>query len=119
MGRHIILCRLAVWAKRAQSPWESNEPLKRPDDWLLKRLLLWSAVGLLLFTLFGFFALPYILKMVLTSQLRGGSIASTIKSPFQPFYLTLQVKTSLKERDGTDRFVSFEELALNLEAASI
>jgi len=87
-----------------------------------KKFLLWSAVGLLLFTLFGFFALPYILKAVLTSQLtqRLHREATIQEVHFNPFYLTLQVKNfALKDRNGTDRFVSFEELALNLEAASI
>src|SRR5882672_10635393 len=87
-----------------------------------KRFLLWSAVGLLLFSLFGFFALPYILKAVLTSQLtqRLHREATIQEVHFNPFYLTLQVKNfRLKDRNGTDRFVSFEELALNLEVASI
>ncbi len=87
-----------------------------------KRFLLWSSIGLLLFALFGFFALPYILKAVLTSQLtqRLHREATIQEVHFNPFYLTLQVKNfTLKDRNGTDQFVSFEELALNLEVASI
>jgi len=87
-----------------------------------KKFALWSVVGPVVFTLFGFFGLPYVLKYVLTSQLTKLLHRETTVQEvrFNPFYLTLQVKGfALKDRNGTDPFVSFEELALDLEAASI
>ena len=78
----------------------------------------WAVV----FTLFGFFGLPYILKYVLTSQLTKLLHRETTvrEVRFNPFYLTFQVKgLGMKDRDGIDPFVSFEELALDLEAASV
>ena len=87
-----------------------------------KKFLLWSIVGQIVFTLFGFFGLPYILKYVLTSQLTKLLHRETTVQEvrFNPFYLTLQVKgLGIKDRDGIDPFVSFEELALDLEAASV
>ena len=87
-----------------------------------KKFTLWSVVGLVVFTLFGFFGLPYVLKYVLTSRLTKLLHRETAVQEvrFNPFYLTLQVKGfALKDRNGTDPFISFEELALDLEAASI
>ena len=87
-----------------------------------KKFALWSVVGLVVFTLFGFFGLPYVLKYVLTSRLTKLFHRETTVQEvrFNPFYLTLQVKGfALKDRNGTDPFVSFEELALDLVAASI
>ena len=89
---------------------------------LWKKIALWSAVGLILFALFGFFALPYILKYVMATQLTKLLHRETTVQEvrFNPFYLTLQVKGfGIKDRNGTDPFVSFEELALDLEAASV
>lgn len=87
-----------------------------------KKLLRWSAISLALYALLGFFALPYLLKFVVTSQLtqRLHREATIQAVSFNPFRLALQVKDfTLKDRNGTDPFVSFEELAFNLEAASI
>ena len=87
-----------------------------------KKFFLWSVVGLIVFTLFGFFGLPYILKYVLITQLTKLLHRETTVEEvhFNPFYLTLQVKgVALKDRNGTDPFVSFEELALDLEATSV
>ena len=60
-------------------------------------------------------------QVVLTSQLTKLLHCDTTVQEvrFNPFYLTLQVKGfALKDRNGADPFVSFEELALDLEAAS-
>src|SRR5215831_16320912 len=73
----------------------------------LKKFGLWSVVGFIVFTLFGFFGFPFILKTVLTSQLpkllhREAAIQEV---HFNPFYWTLQIKGfSLKDRDGTAPF---------------
>ncbi len=87
-----------------------------------KIFLLWSIIGLIVFTLFGFFALPYILKYVVETQatklLHRQTTVQEVQ--FNPFHLTLQVKGfDIKDRNGSDPFVSFEELALDLEAASV
>ncbi len=87
-----------------------------------KKVLRWSAISLVLYALFGFFVLPYVLKSVLASQLtqRLHREATIQAVSFNPFRLTLQVNDFvLKERNGTDPFVSFTELALNLEAVSV
>ena len=87
-----------------------------------KKFALWCAVGLILFALFGFFALPYILKYVMATQLTKLLHRETTVQEvrFNPFQLTLQVKGfDIKDRNGTDPFVSFAELALDLEAASV
>ena len=87
-----------------------------------KNFLLWNVIGLIVFTLFGFFALPYILKYVVETQatklLHRQTTVQEVQ--FNPFHLTLQVKGfDIKDRNGSDPFVSFEELALDLEAASV
>jgi len=87
-----------------------------------KKFLLWSLIGLAVFTLFGFFGLPYILQYVVETQatklLHRQTTVHEVR--FNPFHLTLQMKgLNIKDRNGSDPFVSFEELALDLEAASI
>ncbi len=86
------------------------------------KIALWSLVTLLLFILFGFFALPPILKSVATKKLtellhRETSIREIHVNPFA---MTVQILGgTIKEREGTDRFVSFDELFLNIEAMSL
>lgn len=87
-----------------------------------KKFLLLSAVGLVFFTLFGFFGLPYILKYLVETQvtklLHRQTTVQEVR--FNPFYFTLQMKgLNIKDHNGSDPFVSFEELALDLEAASV
>jgi hypothetical protein len=88
----------------------------------LKKFGLWSVIGFIVFTLFGFFGFPFILKALLTSQLpkvlyREATIQEV---HFNPFYWTLQIKGfALKDRDGTAPFLTFDELALDLESTSL
>lgn len=88
----------------------------------LKKLGLWSVIGFSVFTLFGFFGFPFILKAVLTSQLpkvlhREAAIQEV---HFNPFYWTLQIKGfSLKDRERTTPLLTFDELALDVESASL
>ena len=58
----------------------------------------------------------YALRL-LWAAIRPQSMSSVQEVRFNPFYLTLQVKGfALKDRNGTDPFVSFEELALDLDS---
>jgi hypothetical protein len=88
----------------------------------LKRYVLWFAVALAVFTVVGFLVLPPIVKSVLVKQLseklhRPVAI-KTIR--INPFAFTIRVEGfSMKDRGGTGPFVSFEELFLDLQAASI
>jgi uncharacterized protein involved in outer membrane biogenesis len=87
-----------------------------------KKFLLWSTIGFVVLILFGFFGLPYLLKYLVETQatklLHRQTTVQEVR--FNPFYLTLQVKGfDIKDRNGTDPFVSFDELALDLEAASV
>ena len=88
----------------------------------LKKLGLWSVIGFIVFTLCGFFAVPFIVKMVLTSQ--GTKLlhreATVQEVRFNPFYWILQLKGfSLKDRVGEVPFLTFDELALDIESASL
>src|SRR5262245_29225892 len=73
-----------------------------------KKLLLWSVIGLIVVTLFGFFGLPYLLKYVVETQLTKLLHRQTTvgEVQFNPFALTLRVKGfAMKDRNGTDPFV--------------
>jgi outer membrane protein OmpA-like peptidoglycan-associated protein len=88
----------------------------------LRKFGLWSVIGFSFFTLFGFFGFPFILKAVVTNQLpKVLHRAATIQEVhFNPFYWTLQIKGfSLKDQEGTAPFLTFDELALDLESASL
>lgn len=88
----------------------------------LKRLILWPAVALAAFAAVGFLILPPIVKSVLVKQLseklhRPVAIR-TIR--INPFALTVRVDGfSMRDRAGVGPFLSFEELYLNLQAASL
>lgn len=88
----------------------------------LKRYVLWPAVALAAFAVIGFLILPPIVKSVLVKQLSGKLhrpvAIRTIR--IDPFALSVRVEGfSMKDRDGTGPFLSFEELYLNLQAASL
>src|SRR5262245_26634059 len=95
---------------------------KLPSVGFLKKLGLWSVIGFVVFTLFGFFGVPLIVKAVLTSQLPKWlhREAAVQKVHFNPFSWILQIKGfSLKERESTAPFLTFDELALDAEFASL
>lgn len=88
----------------------------------LKKLGLWSVIGFIVFTLFGFFAVPFIVKMVFTSQgTKLSHRAVTVQEVrFNPFSWILQIKGfSLKDRGGEAPFLTFDELVLDIESASL
>src|SRR5262245_50437334 len=89
---------------------------------LWKKLVRWSMIGVALYALAGFVALPSLLKWVVASQLTQRlHPETTIQAiSFNPFRLALQVNNfSVKDRNGAALFVSFDELALNFEVASL
>ena len=87
-----------------------------------RKTLIWAAAILVLFTLVGFFAVPPIVKSVLTTQLTAALHREvTIREVrFNPFALSATVRgLTVKEPKGPETFASFEELYLNLETFSL
>jgi outer membrane protein OmpA-like peptidoglycan-associated protein len=88
----------------------------------LRRFVLWSAVALVVYAIIGFLILPPIAKSVLVKRLsekfhRPVAIRAI---RINPFALSARVEGfSIQERGGAGPFVSFEELYLNLQAASL
>ena len=88
----------------------------------LKRYVLWFAVALAAFAVIGFLILPPIVKSVLVKQL-----SEKLHRPVEirtirinPFALSVRVDGfSMKDRAGSGPFLSFEELYLDLQAASL
>ncbi|HEY7586919.1 MAG TPA: DUF748 domain-containing protein [Candidatus Deferrimicrobiaceae bacterium] len=88
----------------------------------LKRYVLWFTFALAAFAVIGFLILPPVVKSVLAKQL-----SEKLHRPVEirairinPFALSVRVDGfSMKDRGGSGPFVSFEELYLNLQAASI
>jgi uncharacterized protein involved in outer membrane biogenesis len=97
----------------------TKRPRKRSR---VRKLLLWSAVVLLLYAIVGFFVVPPILKSVLSRQLseKLHREATIQKIHMNPFTLTVDVQGFLlKDRTGGTPFISFDELFLDLEAVSV
>ncbi len=89
---------------------------------VLRKVFLWTLGCLVVVTLVGFLVVPLVLKSVLTSQLKAKLHREvTIQAIwFNPFRLALEVNGfSIKDREGDEPFVSFKELALNFQAASV
>ena len=87
-----------------------------------RRILIWTAACLAIFTLIGFFAVPPILKLVLTKQLTAvlHRDVSIREVRVNPFTLSATLRGfAVKEPKGPETFLSFEELYVNLEASSL
>ncbi|HET6515317.1 MAG TPA: DUF748 domain-containing protein [Thermodesulfovibrionales bacterium] len=93
----------------------------RPSP-LLRKILIGVLVFLVLFSVSGFFVLPPVLKSVLVGKLSEGlhREVSIGQIKINPFVLSLDVKgLAIKDRKKSETFFSFDELYLNIEAASL
>ncbi|HPD61250.1 MAG TPA: AsmA family protein, partial [Thermodesulfobacteriota bacterium] len=88
----------------------------------IKKIILWFCIVSVLFTLFGFFILPPILKLILVNKLSENLHRQVTiqKIKINPYALTLDVKGFLvKERGNADNFVYLEEVFVNLSSLSL
>jgi len=88
----------------------------------LRRLLSGAVIFLVLFTIVGFFAVPPILKSILTKKLSEKLHREVIIQQIKvnPFVLSVDIKgVTVKNRGGAGQFASFAELYMNLETASV
>ncbi len=95
---------------------EMGESMRR-----LKKYIIGLGIFLVIFTLFGFFGLPPILKSILIKQLSQSLHREvTIKEiKTNPYTLSATVRDFIvKDRGSSQTFVSFEELYINLQILS-
>jgi Uncharacterized protein involved in outer membrane biogenesis len=88
----------------------------------IKKIIRWFGGFLVLFTLFGFFILPPVLKSVLVKKLSENLHRQVTiqKIKINPYALTLDIKDFLvKERGSAENFVSLEEIFVNLSSLSL
>jgi len=88
----------------------------------IKKIILWFGGFLVFFTLFGFFVLPPVLKMILVKKLSENLHRQVTiqKIKINPYALTLDVKGFLvKERSSADKFVYLDEVFVNLSSISL
>ena len=98
--------------------WQDNKGKRMRR---FKKYLIGLGIFLVIFTVFGFFGLPPILKSVLIKQLSQNLHRDvTIREvKFNPYVLSLTVRDLLvKDRGSSQAFLSFEELYLNLQMMS-
>ncbi|MBU0544313.1 MAG: DUF748 domain-containing protein [Proteobacteria bacterium] len=87
----------------------------------LNKIIIGLAIFFVLFTLAGFFALPPLLKSVLTKKLSENLHREVTISQINvnPFALTIKVQGLLiKERNSPETFISFDEIFLDLQSIS-
>ncbi|RPH51915.1 MAG: DUF748 domain-containing protein [Desulfobacteraceae bacterium] len=87
----------------------------------LNKILIGLAIFFVIFTLAGFFALPPLLKSVLSKKLSENlhREVSISQINFNPFTLSVKVKGLLvKERNSTETFVSCDEIFLDFQSLS-
>ena len=86
-----------------------------------KKIALGIVIFFALFTVLGFFVLPPILKYVLIKEL-SGSLHRTVtidRIAMNPYALSITAKgLTVRERSGSETFVSCDEIYLNLESLS-
>jgi len=88
----------------------------------IKKIIRWFGGFLVLFTLFGFFILPPVLKSVLVKKLSENLHRQVTiqKIKINPYALTLDVKGFLvKERGSAENFVSLDAVFVNLSSLSL
>lgn len=88
----------------------------------LKKVLAGALIFLVIFTITGFFVLPPVLKSVLTKKLseKLHREVTIQKIKVNPFMLSVDINGfSVKDRGNTDTLFSFDELYMNLQAASV
>lgn len=96
-----------------------NEFVKKPR---VRKIALWSVGGVALFTVIGFLVAPYVVKAVLEKQLSAKLHRPTTvqEVAINPYALSATVRGfAVKEREGDDIFVAFDELYVNLQAESL
>ena len=87
----------------------------------LKKVFVGLVIFFAVFTLFGFFGLPPIVKSLLSKKLSEALHREvTIEQiKINPYALSLTVRGLLvKEKGGSEKFVSFDELYVNLQSIS-
>jgi hypothetical protein len=87
-----------------------------------KRTFIGALIFLVVFAVVGFFVVPPVLKSILTKKLSEGLHRQVAirQIKVNPFMLSVTVRGFLiKERNGRDTFVSFDELYLNFQSISI
>jgi len=88
----------------------------------LKKILIGVAIFFVVFTIVGFFVLPPIFKSILTKKLSENLHREVTieKININPYALSVTVRGFVvKERQGSETFVSFDELFLNLQSLSV
>ena len=89
---------------------------------LLKRIIIGILIFFAVFTLVGFFVLPPVLKSVLTKKLSENLHRSVTINQIKinPYALSIAVRgLTINEKSSSETFLSFDELFLNLQSASI
>ena len=87
-----------------------------------KKVLIGLIIFFVVFTLFGFFGLPPIVKSILTQKLSETLHREvTIEQiKINPYALSLTLRGFIvKDKGGSEKFVSFDELYVNLQSISI
>lgn len=88
----------------------------------MEKVFFWSAVVLVLYSLCGFFLLPALVKYALVNKIPMAlNRPVTIdKIRINPYTLTLRIEGfDLGKGQGQGHFVAFDELVVNLQAASL
>jgi uncharacterized protein involved in outer membrane biogenesis len=102
----------------------SNEINRAPSKnfRILKIVIFLLAIAMVLYTIGGFIILPPVVKNILIKKLpeQLHRQASIQKVSFNPFTFSLAIDGfALKKLDGSDNFVGFERLFIDVEAVSI
>ncbi len=88
----------------------------------IKKIIRWLGGFLVFFTLFGFFILPPVFKLILVKKLSENLHRQVTiqKIKINPYALTVDVKGLLvKERGSADNFASLDEIFVNLSSLSL
>ncbi|MEN8258901.1 MAG: DUF748 domain-containing protein, partial [Thermodesulfobacteriota bacterium] len=87
-----------------------------------RKIFFWSTIALLAYSLCGFFVLPVLVKYALVKKIPQALNRPVVidKIRINPYTLNLRVQGfNLTQKEGKGHFVAFDELLVNLQAASL
>ncbi|MEA2082833.1 MAG: DUF748 domain-containing protein [Thermodesulfobacteriota bacterium] len=88
----------------------------------IQKIVFWSAVTIILYTIVGFLVLPPVLKMVMEKKLPEALHRQALiqKIKINPYTLTATVEGfAIRKQDDSENFIAFDRLFVNLQIISI
>ncbi len=89
---------------------------------IIQKIIFWTIIFFIAYTIIGFFILPPIIRMIAVNKIEENlnRQASIDKISLNPYALSLSINgLSVREKDEDQDFISFKSLYLNMQSSSV